>query len=428
MDPKTCACSATTFVPGSCSGSFDFTLLFEQAILEIAPACLFLIASLWRFRSTWKSPIKTIPCRMYMFKLVRPYQPILGQPNSHDISQSAITVLAVLQLTLLILWNTHACGRTATSTVAAVLALVIALVLIPLSHAEHSRSVRPSTLICVYLVASTVFDAVQTRTLFITSEDIAIPATLCCSMTAKLIITVLEAREKRAYLRQPFSSYPPETIANTFNRTFLWWLNRTFATGFRKLMTRDDLDSTSSELRSRVLARRLKLSWKSRCTMGSQAMPPSRWMLPLASFACFRSEILSVVPARLFLIGFNYAQPFLFARAIKLLAEPTNVMTENYGYGLITATGIIYIGVAVSSRICLKVHKLTHFKLATVRYQQSMFKTLTMFRGAMVSLVFDHSIALSDHMNADNAAISHISTGKLPIDESTTYTKPRRRH
>lgn len=302
------------------------------------------------------------------------------------------------------------------------------MVLIPLSHTEHSRSVRPSTLISVYLVASVVFDAVQVRTLFNVGNDIAIPVTLCASIAIKLIITVLEAREKRAYLRQPFSSYPPETIANTFNRTFLWWLNRTFVTGFRKLMTHDDLDSTSSELRSRVLAQRLKTSWKSRCTERTQTAPPSRWMLPLASFSCFRSEVISVIPARLFLIGFNYAQPFLFARAIKLLAEQSDQVTDNYGYGLIAATGIIYVGIAVSSRNSVKVYKLTSYKLATVRYQQSMFKTLTMFRGAMVSLVFDHSIALSDHMNADNAAISHMSTGTSSFDESLHSTELHLRH
>jgi ATP-binding cassette subfamily C (CFTR/MRP) protein 1 len=71
-------------------------------------------------------------------------------------------------------------------------------------------------------------------------------------------------------------------------------------------------------------------------------------MLPAASFSCFRLEVISVVPAQLFLIGFNYAQPFLFARAIKLLAEPIDERTENFGYGLIAATGIIYFGIAVS--------------------------------------------------------------------------------
>ena len=220
--------------------------------------------------------------------------------------------------------------------------------LIPLSHVEHTKSVRPSTLICVYLVASIVFDAVQTRTLFITGNDLAISVTLCCSIAIKMTVLFLEASEKRAYLRVPYNSYPPETIASTFNRTFLWWLNRIFLTGFRKVMTLDDLRSTTSELRSKEPAKRLRKSWSSRCRDHSQVLPPSKWLLPLASFSCFRSEIISVIPARLFLIGFNYAQPFLFARAIKLLAGPVDQRTENFGHGLIAATAIIYLGIAVS--------------------------------------------------------------------------------
>jgi ATP-binding cassette subfamily C (CFTR/MRP) protein 1 len=270
------------------------------------------------------------------------------QPFSHNTLQSAISVLAILQLTLLVLRSVRACIRTAASTAAAVLALIVAMVLIPLSHTEHTKSVRPSTIICVYLVMSIVFDAVQVRTLFITGDDFAIPATLCAGIATKIALLCLEASEKRGYLRVPFESYPPETIANTFNRTFLWWLNRTFVTGFKKLLTPDDLDSTAAELRSRPLAQKLRKSWSSWQKVRSQTLSTSRWMLPLASLSCFRFEIISVVPPRLLLIGLNYAQPFLFSRAINLLAEPIDQMTENYGYGLIAATALIYLGIAVS--------------------------------------------------------------------------------
>lgn len=222
------------------------------------------------------------------------------------------------------------------------------MVLVPLSHTEHTRSVRPSTLICVYLVASMVFDIVQARTLFLMGDSLAISVTLCCNIASKMAVLFLEAGEKRAYLSVPYNSYPPETIASTFNRTFLWWLNRIFLTGFRKVMTLDDLRSTTSELRSKRPAKRLRESWRFRCRGHSQLLPPGKWMLPLASFSCFRSEIISVVPARLCLIGFNYAQPFLFARAIKLLAGPVDQRTENFGHGLIAATAIIYLGIAVS--------------------------------------------------------------------------------
>jgi len=222
------------------------------------------------------------------------------------------------------------------------------MVLVPLSHTEHTRSVRPSTLICVYLLVSIVFDTVQARTLFLIKDNLAISVLLCCNIATKLAVLILEAGEKRAYLRVPYNSYPPETIASTFNRTFLWWLNRVFFTGFRKVMTLDDLRSTTSELRSKRPAKRLRKSWRSRCRGQSQLVSPNKWLLPLASFSCFRSEIISVIPARLSLIGFNYAQPFLFARAIKLLAGPVDQRTEDFGHGLIAATAIIYLGIAVS--------------------------------------------------------------------------------
>lgn len=46
----------------------------------------------------------------------------------------------------------------------------------------------------------------------------------------------------------------------------------------------------------------------------------------------------------------------------------------------------------------------------------------------MVSLVFDHSVALSDHMNAENAAISHMSTGTSGFDGISSGAERDRRH
>lgn len=50
---------------------------------------------------------------------------------------------------------------------------------------------------------------------------------------------------------------------------------------------------------------------------------------------------------RLCVVGFNYAQPFLIDRAITLLSEPLDEQTSNYGRGLIGATALIYLGIAV---------------------------------------------------------------------------------
>jgi ATP-binding cassette subfamily C (CFTR/MRP) protein 1 len=52
---------------------------------------------------------------------------------------------------------------------------------------------------------------------------------------------------------------------------------------------------------------------------------------------------------RLCLIGFNYAQPFLLTAAIDALSNIKDPNQKNNGYGLIGATGLIYLGIALST-------------------------------------------------------------------------------
>ena len=47
-------------VVASCRDGFDFTLLFEQAILSMAPSALVLAASAYRLRVLYRQPSKTI--------------------------------------------------------------------------------------------------------------------------------------------------------------------------------------------------------------------------------------------------------------------------------------------------------------------------------------------------------------------------------
>ena len=46
-------------VQGDCRQGFDFTLLFEQTVLSIPPACLLIILAPWRISRLLKSSIKT---------------------------------------------------------------------------------------------------------------------------------------------------------------------------------------------------------------------------------------------------------------------------------------------------------------------------------------------------------------------------------
>ena len=63
--------------------------------------------------------------------------------------------------------------------------------------------------------------------------------------------------------------------------------------------------------------------------------------------SCLRWEIFAIIPPRLTSIAFNYAQPFLIAAAIKYLETSVNNRNIDHAYGLIGATALIYLGIAV---------------------------------------------------------------------------------
>lgn len=57
---------------GDCRGGFDFTLLFEQSILSIAPSALFLLVAPVKIFRLLRVNVKTLPNRIFTLKTVSP--------------------------------------------------------------------------------------------------------------------------------------------------------------------------------------------------------------------------------------------------------------------------------------------------------------------------------------------------------------------
>ena len=76
--------------------------------------------------------------------------------------------------------------------------------------------------------------------------------------------------------------------------------------------------------------------------------PAGRFALPKAMLRLLWWSLIMAVIPRLCLIGFNFAQQFLITAALRLFSEPVNPNSRNEGYGLIGATALIYLGIAVS--------------------------------------------------------------------------------
>jgi ATP-binding cassette subfamily C (CFTR/MRP) protein 1 len=155
--------------------------------------------------------------------------------------------------------------QTLASVPSAALAFVIALVMYPLSYLEHTRSIRPSTLLELYLLQSILLNIPQARTLFLHPNGTAIAAIFVAIIGAMLIVWTLEARNKIKHLKEPYKEYPPEATHGVWNRTFFLWLNRLFVKGFRNFLTLDDLWQTPPDLASERLQEEMQSVWDQRC-------------------------------------------------------------------------------------------------------------------------------------------------------------------
>ena len=73
MNPAASCQNDSTFGPAviGCRGNFDFTLLFEQVVLSIVPAGLFILLSIWRLTVITSCPTLIGGPQFRAAKLVR---------------------------------------------------------------------------------------------------------------------------------------------------------------------------------------------------------------------------------------------------------------------------------------------------------------------------------------------------------------------
>lgn len=226
-------------VPLDCRAGFDFTLLFEQTILSILPCGLFLLVAWFQLVKTWKSA-SVVPARgtLYLAKL------------------AAAAVYAVLQLAVLVLWSLLPEARRTTAAIpGAVVNLVSAITVGLVSNLSHSRSIRPSTTLAVFLALTLLFDVAIARTLWLTrAGEPRLAAVFTTAVAAKFMLLVLEACEK--------TSLPSaESRSSIYSRSFFWWLGPLLLKGYRSTLGLKDLDQLEDPLASERVCENMTTAW-----------------------------------------------------------------------------------------------------------------------------------------------------------------------
>jgi ATP-binding cassette, subfamily C (CFTR/MRP), member 1 len=206
---------------------------------------------------------------------------------------------------------------------------------------------------------------------------------------AKAVLLVLEAWEKRKSLADAYANFPLESTIGIFNRSFFWWLNPTLLRGSRASLSPEDLQKIDTALEPRVWAKALQDAWIRHSIPNASCRA-----LVSASIKAFRKPLAAMVFPRICLIGLNFAQPFLISRLLNLFRDPDSINNRNIGYGLIGATGAIYLGIAVLNGW----------------YKHQLFRCITSFRGAMIAFIFDRALHLPDGVYNESKAVSLMGT------------------
>lgn len=253
---------------------------------------------------------------------------------------------AVLQIILIALWSTT--SRTRTSIPNAVITLIGFLSFAILSYFEHQRTIRPSILLQIYLL-TVVFDAARTRTLWL-QENTSLASVTTTALIIKLLLLLVESQK----------DVSSEATSGLFGRSLFLWLNKLLRTGYRQSLSIDDLLPLDKHLTSDYLYNKIH---HDKSSLLKSFLFTLKW------------HILSAVPPRLALIGFNFCQPFLIERAINYNHQSNN---SNTGYGLIGAYFLVYTGIAIT----------------TGQYQHLTYRVITMARGGLISMMFTKTYSI----------------------------------
>lgn len=278
------------------------------------------------------------------------------------------------------------------SVAGAALVFAASLSAIALSSLEHSRARRPSTLLNIYILLSLIFDIVQARTawLSIASWHQTILARLFTSSIAvKVIVLCLEAIPKTKWIHWNAAEHSPEESSSVFSLGVYYWLNRLFLRGYRDVLNIDDLFPLDEGMSSKRLYD--KLAPKLRI---HQYRNEPKFGLCKDLCRALAGPFLAPIAPRIALIGFKFCQPFFINSILVYLQTPDSPDTDKLGYGLIAASILIYVGIAISS--------------AWYTYYNQ--KATYMIRGCFAAAIYRKTTQTKLTAADDSAAVTLMST------------------
>ncbi|OIW26905.1 putative multidrug resistance-associated protein [Coniochaeta ligniaria NRRL 30616] len=355
LDSYSKICRDDTFGPAvppiaECRDGFDFTVTFEEGILSIGPACLLFVILPWRLLSLLGRRCKTKRSWLHEIKLI------------------GYAALGVLQIVLLALFSRTQAGYRALLISSATLQLCASILLAVLSHWEHRNALRPSFLIAAFLFLTSILDVARARTHALIEGEHVVASILIAIVVAKLLLLVLETKEKTRILLPEYVETSSELRSSLFSRAFFIWLIPVLSAGFKGVISSEDLPAVNEKLTSEALTARVEARWK----QGPHA-------LMFDVLLSFPKEVSIVLTSDAIQVGLEICQPFLIQSLLAFLQSPTAPM--NVGYGLLG--GFFCVSVLIALLMPWRFHYSSRLML--------------MARGALVSMIYSKLLQPKDN-------------------------------
>ncbi|KAL4994768.1 P-loop containing nucleoside triphosphate hydrolase protein [Aspergillus recurvatus] len=252
---------------------------------------------------------------------------------------------------------------------------------------HHSHSIRPSTLLALFLSARSLLTVARVRTLWLIGSAANEAIVLTLGLVFTICSMVLESLGKEAsVVSTTLKPATPEPFSGFWKQASFAWLAGTFHQGYSKVFSIADLPDLDPQLSSRDVGQKLQEAW------AHKEDKLAKHALLRSCLHAYRTPFnLAVIP-RLCLSGFTFCQPFLVNAAVSWVGNTDAPM--DFGKALIGAFAIIYCGMAASNAV----------------YGYFTFRFTIRLRGGLISLIHRQTVRARAVDLGGNTAITLMGT------------------
>lgn len=256
-----------------------------------------------------------------------------------------------------------------------------------ISFFEHSRSPRPSIILGIYLPLLLLFDAAQTRSMWLVAknhDDLIFIKVFSTGMALRGLILLLESRTKRRWLDWKAEKHSPEESASVYSLATYTWVRSLLRIGYKKILIPSDLLPLDTSLTVESLAQYTE-------KIHPEQFRHKKHALARCIPRVFAGPLLLPIAPRIASLTLQLCQPLLIQSLLAYLDAPNS--SDNIGYGLIGAVAIIFLGFPL-------------FQALDVYFQ---YRFSMAIRGTLVAMIYQHTTRVPSNAGDDSAALTLMS-------------------